>query len=91
VKLLLDEHVSPRAAEALRANGYDVEAVSEMPHMRGRSDEDVISYAASQKRAVVTHNFADFLALVSDWAASGREHWGIVLVPTGFQRRGVGA
>jgi hypothetical protein len=39
----------------------------------------------------VTHNFADFLALTADGAASGREHWGVVLVPTGFQRRGVGA
>lgn len=91
MKLLLDEHVSPRVSDALRANGHDVEAVSEISLVRGRSDDDVLSYAAREKRAVVTHNFADFLAIAADWEAAERDHWGLVLVPTRFQRRGVGA
>lgn len=88
MKLLLDEHISPRVADALRENGHDVVAVAEARELRGRSDDEVFTFAAAQKRVVVTHNFADFLAIAAE---DGRLHPGLVLVPIGFQRRGIGA
>ena len=71
--------------------GHDVVGVSEVPELRGRSDEDILDLADAEQRAVVTHNFADFLALASDWAVAGRQHAGLVLVPISFQRRGASA
>jgi predicted nuclease of predicted toxin-antitoxin system len=91
VKLLLDEHVSPRVAEALRTSGHGVVPVSESELLRGRSDEEMLERASGARQALVTHNFADFLKISADWAKTGREHFGVVLVPIGFQRRGVGA
>jgi hypothetical protein len=91
VKLLLDEHVSPRVADALRASGHDVVAVSEVRELRGRSDDDILAQATRDERAVVTHNFADFLSIAGEWSTASRAHSGLVLVPIGFQRRGIGA
>ncbi len=91
MRLLLDEHISPRVAEALRAKGYDVEAVSESTLLRGLDDEEILQQATADRRAIVTHNFADFLAISSDWAGATREHFGIVLVPVSLQRGGIGS
>lgn len=65
-------------------------AVAEASVLRGRADDELLQIAAADARAVVTHNFRDFLALAAEWAESGRRHGGIVLVPVGFQRQGVG-
>jgi predicted nuclease of predicted toxin-antitoxin system len=91
VRLLLDEHISPGVAEALRAKGYDVVAVAESTLLRGLDDEEVLRQAAADRRAVVTHNFADFLAICADWASAKREHFGVVLVSASLQRGGIGS
>ena len=91
MKLLLDEHISPRVADALRTNGHDVVAVAEFSGLRAADDETILNAATVAGRAVVTHNFADFLAIAAEWTGAGRSHAGIVLVPVGFQRQGVGA
>lgn len=89
MRLLLDEHTSPRVAEALRAKGHDAIAVAESTLLRGLDDEGLLDEARADRRAVVTHNFADFLAISAEWASTEREHFGIVLVPTSLQRTGI--
>ena len=91
MKLLLDEHISPRVADALRARGHDVAAVAEFSELRGAADETVLAAATAAGRAVVTHNFADFIAIAAEWASTGRTHSGVVLVPITFQRQGLRA
>ena len=87
VKLLLDEMHASSAAEALRAAGFDVVAVTAITDWRGRSDEEVLEAAANDDRAVVTENVRDFAALARQCQRSGRAHAGIVFTsPVRFNR-----
>ncbi len=36
--------------------------------------------AASEQRALVTYNIADFQELLAEWAHRGLTHWGIIFV-----------
>jgi predicted nuclease of predicted toxin-antitoxin system len=47
----------------------------------GADDEDVLAFAANQKRVLLTSNAQDFAPLVTEWFLAGREHWGIIIVP----------
>jgi predicted nuclease of predicted toxin-antitoxin system len=87
VKLLLDEHHSPRVASQLGKDGYDVVAASERDETRNIEDSDLLAYATTDGRAVVTENASDFVPLAVRWAAEGRTHAGIILTrPTTFTR-----
>jgi Domain of unknown function (DUF5615) len=87
MKLLLDEHHSPRVALELTKAGFDVVAASGDDRCRGASDEDLLAMATAHRRAVVTENVADFMALGARWSADGRAHAGIVLThPVRFNR-----
>ena len=83
MRLLLDEMLSPRIANALRELGFDVKAVAEAAEWRGASDSEVLRIASVEGRAVVTNNVADFSKL-HNWAISpgGEGHCGLVMVPT---------
>ncbi len=76
---LLDEHINPEVARQLRKKGFDVLSVEEA-RMREASDEQVLSFAASEKRVIVTYNIRDFQMLLLDWHRAGRHHSGIVFV-----------
>lgn len=69
--LLLDEMISPKVAEQLRALGVDVVAISESPTLRRTPDPDVLELAAGQARVLVTDNIKDFAPLNASWAAQG--------------------
>ncbi|MEI2621445.1 MAG: DUF5615 family PIN-like protein [Candidatus Nanopelagicales bacterium] len=75
-QLLLDEMLSPKIAEALRSAGVDVVSVSAEPNLRGLADSDVLDWAASEGRVLVTDNIKDFAVLNAQWAASPRKHPG---------------
>ena len=79
MRLLLDEHINPEVARQLRKRGYDVVSVEEVK-MRKASDEELLSFAASEKRALVTYNIRDFQLLLSEWHRRGRHHSGIIFV-----------
>lgn len=88
MKLLLDEQISGKVAERLRAQGHDVIATAALPELRGLSDPDLFETAQAQERAIVTYNRADFEAIVRDFAANNREHHGLVIVhPDRFPSR----
>jgi Domain of unknown function (DUF5615) len=80
VKLLLDEQISGKVAERMRKQGHDVIATTADPALRGLSDPDLFAVAQQQKTVVVTYNRSDFEAIVRDYAASGQEHHGLVIV-----------
>jgi hypothetical protein len=74
VKLLLDEMYPRRLAEQLRADGYDVVAVVELPDLIGRPDLEVAHFALEQGRVLVTENAVDYAPL------DAAEHAGLLLV-----------
>lgn len=88
MKLLLDVHHSPRAAERLRAHGHDVIPAAADPRLAALADEDMLRFAATDIRAVVTENNKDFDRIVHAWAASGEHHAGIVFTSPRRFRRG---
>jgi len=77
LKLLLDEMYPSLIARELRARGHDVASVHESPGS-GTSDEQVLDYARSEGRAVLTENVRDYRPLVEALLAAGDSHGGIV-------------
>jgi nucleoside-diphosphate-sugar epimerase len=85
VKVLLDEHISPHVARALRDRGYDVIAVAERQELRGADDRQVLLAAEAEGRVTVTADIRDFSRLGFDRLPNRRWHAGIVLAsPTTF-------
>ena len=77
MRLLLDEHFSYLIAQALRADGYDVQAASEIG-LTGMPDERLFEIAAHMGRVLVTNNIRDFVLIEREWAAAGDVHHGII-------------
>jgi predicted nuclease of predicted toxin-antitoxin system len=87
VRLLLDEHYSPRIAAQLRQRGHDVVAARERPELRGLSDADLFALMPAERRAILTEDAADFLPLVRAAVVRGTDHFGVVLTsPRQFPR-----
>lgn len=81
-KLLLDENISPKVAEALREDGVDAVGVRDRGLLEA-SDAVVFKRAFDEDRIVVTKNIGDFekLAQTSDL------HCGVVLLEKGDMLR----
>jgi hypothetical protein len=81
VRLFLDAHVSGRrVGGGLRTRGHDVRALDEERQLEGLPDDDVLALAAAEQRILVTHNVADFPAILREWAEAARSHTGVILV-----------
>lgn len=78
VELYLDEDVDVLVAELLRSYGFDASSAQERNQLRW-SDQEQLAYAASQKRALLTHNRVHFESLAQEYYASGKIHAGIIL------------
>ena len=79
----LDENLSPRIAEILRARGLDVVSAYEVGNTR-LDDRSQLRYAVGTGRAIVTCDIRDFTELTGEFIAANLEHAGIVLVPPTF-------
>ena len=80
-RLYMDECSMEQAViDALRRAGTDVRTAREA-EMRGRTDEAQLEFAIAQQRAMHSFNVAHFARLHRDYLASGRQHWGIVVIP----------
>ena len=87
MRLLLDEHYSPRIGEQLRQAGHDVVSVSERSDLRGRTDEQVFSFAQAERRALLTENTADFTQEIRKAQTGGLTHFGVIFTsPRSFPR-----
>jgi len=59
----MDEMLPDSIARALNEKGHDAVSVTSI-EMRGAQDSEVLQFAATEHRVLVTENFADFAALV---------------------------
>ncbi len=80
MKLLLDEMISANIAKQIRARGHDVEAVSESSALRGMTDDELLTYARTARRCLVTYNRDDFLELDRRCRSQGQTHDGVVIL-----------
>jgi hypothetical protein len=78
VKLLLDEMHAPSVAVDLAGEAFDIVAVAAQPELRGMADDELLAYAATERRALVTQNVADFMALATQWAGEHKRHAGLI-------------
>ena|ERR1700691_223173 len=79
---LLDEMFSDRIAQQLRDQGHDVISIVADPAWAGLPDEQVLAYAATEGRALVTANVKDFVPLDGRYRSAGQSHGGLILVST---------
>ena len=87
MRLLLDVHHSRHAAERLRDEGHDVVAAADDQTLRDAADEELLSLASIDNRALVTENVKDFDRLVRQRAESGTHHAGVIFTsPRRFHR-----
>jgi uncharacterized protein with PIN domain len=87
VKLLLDAHHSPRAAERLRDKGYDVVAAADDSVVVSMADEELLRHASADDRAIVTEDAKDFDRIVRAWVATDDHHTGVIFTsPRRFHR-----
>jgi hypothetical protein len=80
--LLLDEMFSDDIAQQLRAKGYDVISVVADSALVGLPDDQVLAYATTHGRILVTANIKDFVPLDGRYRAAGQSHAGLILVST---------
>lgn len=83
----LDEDVAGAIAVGLRRHGCSVITTQEA-NMLGAADADQLTYAASQKRAIVTYNQGDFCRLHAEHSRQSVSHSGIIIAS---RKAGVGA
>jgi predicted nuclease of predicted toxin-antitoxin system len=78
VRLYFDRHIIARLAEDLRSRGYDV-LTTEEAGLDSATDEQQLTFATNEKRAILTFNIRDFAPLHEQWSAAGRSHAGIIV------------
>jgi predicted nuclease of predicted toxin-antitoxin system len=78
IRLLIDEDVWQGLADALRQKGYDAISVTEAGH-KGLSDEEILTKASEDGRAVLSHNSQDFAPLAERCFFEDIPHAGIIL------------
>lgn len=67
-------------AVQLRSRGHDVIAVVEDHALTGTPDEELLAYATSIGRCLVTANVRDFASLSASWSSRGRSHGGLIYI-----------
>jgi hypothetical protein len=78
VKLLLDEHYSPKIARELRTRDHDVIAVADRDDLVGLSDDELFRRMTQERRAIMTNNVKDFVPLATRAAQGADHHCGLL-------------
>ena len=84
VRLLLDEHISPAAADGLRRRNRRLPVVCmgdwEKGEFLGQPDSVFLQQAAVQRLTLVTYDRRTIPPLLKVWAEEGRKHGGVIFV-----------
>jgi hypothetical protein len=84
LKLLLDEHISPRVADGLRrrVSGLTVHSMNEWENgsFLGQEDHVCLQAAATQKLTLVTYDRRTIPPLLKTWMEEGLHHGGVIFV-----------
>lgn len=84
LKLLLDEHISPRVARGLRRRNRTlvVHCLAEWQNgnFLGQDDAAFLQAAAAQRLTLVTYDRRTIPPLLRTWAEEGRRHGGVIFV-----------
>jgi predicted nuclease of predicted toxin-antitoxin system len=78
VELYLDEDVDVLVADLLKAKGF-VAVTARDAGLLHKDDYVQLEYAISQRKALLTHNRADFENLAQEHFITGKLHYGIIL------------
>ncbi len=79
MKLYLDEDISPKVAVILRKTGIDAVSAHETGMLEA-SDEEQLSFAAAEGRAMVARNRDDFITLTVQFFEGLKPHKGLIVV-----------
>jgi Domain of unknown function (DUF5615) len=84
LKLLLDEHISPRVAKSIRRRERNVVACGmadwEGGEFLGQEDALCLQEAAVQRLTLVTYDRRTITPLLKVWAEEGRHHAGVIFI-----------
>jgi predicted nuclease of predicted toxin-antitoxin system len=80
MKIYLDEDISPKVSEILRKKGVNAVSAHEAGMLQA-SDEEQLTFAAAEGRAMVTRNRDDFIALTVQFFEAIKPHSGLIIVP----------
>ena len=84
MKLYLDEDISPKVAVVLRKKGLDTVSAHEISMLEA-SDEQQLSFAADEQRAMVTRNRDDFITLTVRFFIDLKPHHELIIAPHTIQ------
>jgi hypothetical protein len=84
LKLLLDEHISPRVAAQLarKRAGARVAAVLgwQEGRLAGSPDDELIAEARAEGFTLVTYDLATIAPVIREWSEQGIDHAGVIFV-----------
>ena len=80
MNLYLDEDISPKVSVILRKKGVDAVSAHEADMLQS-SDEEQLTFAVNERRAIVTRNRDDFINLTVKFFEDLKPHEGLIIVP----------
>ena len=79
MKVMIDEMWTAKVAAELRNLGHDAIAVNGNPELEGMADLDLLMFALTDQRVIVTENAKDFRRIANAVLAGGGTHAGLIL------------